>query len=76
MNAHLRFSPTILAVILLSFSACKEEKAASDAGPLGTKISIENAKADVQLDIPKTPKPHDLAGSSRNNVEINNVAYV
>ena len=50
MNALLRFSPTLLAVILFSFSACKEEKAASDAGPLGQKISIADAKADVQLD--------------------------
>jgi glucose/arabinose dehydrogenase len=50
MNALLRFSPTLLAVILFSFSACKEEKSASDAGPLGQKISISNAKADVQLD--------------------------
>jgi glucose/arabinose dehydrogenase len=50
MNALLRFSPTLLAVVLLSFSACKEEKATSDVGPLGQKISIADAKADVQLD--------------------------
>ena len=50
MNALLRFSPRLLAVILFSFSACKEEKAASPSGPLGQKISISNAKADVQLD--------------------------
>jgi len=50
MNALLRFSPTLLAAILLSFSACKEEKAASPSGPLGQKISIADAKADVQLD--------------------------
>jgi glucose/arabinose dehydrogenase len=50
MNALLRFSPRLLAVILLSFSACKEEKAASTSGPLGQKISISDAKADVQLD--------------------------
>jgi glucose/arabinose dehydrogenase len=56
MNALLRFSPTLLAVILLSFSACKEEKAASDAGPLGQKISIADAKADVQLDKLKLPE--------------------
>ena len=56
MNALLRFSPTLLAVILFSFSACKEEKAASDAGPLGQKISISNAKADVQLDKLKLPE--------------------
>jgi glucose/arabinose dehydrogenase len=56
MNALLRFSPTLLAVILFSFSACKEEKAASDTGPLGQKISISNAKADVQLDKLKLPE--------------------
>ena len=56
MNALLRFSPTLLAVILLFFSACKEEKAASDAGPLGQKISIADAKADVQLDKLKLPE--------------------
>jgi glucose/arabinose dehydrogenase len=56
MNALLRFSPTLLAVILLSFSACKEEKAASDVGPLGQKISIADAKADVQLDKLKLPE--------------------
>jgi len=56
MNALIRFSPTLLAVILLSFSACKEEKAASDVGPLGQKISIADAKADVQLDKLKLPE--------------------
>jgi glucose/arabinose dehydrogenase len=56
MNALLRFSPRLLAVILLSFSACKEEKAASDVGPLGQKISIADAKADVQLDKLKLPE--------------------
>jgi glucose/arabinose dehydrogenase len=56
MNALLRFSPTLLAVILFSFSTCKEEKAASNAGPLGQKISISNAKADVQLDKLKLPE--------------------
>ncbi|MEY3648475.1 MAG: hypothetical protein RLZ13_1360 [Bacteroidota bacterium] len=56
MNALLRFSPRLLAVILLSFSACKEEKAASTSGPLGQKISIADAKADVQLDKLKLPE--------------------
>lgn len=56
MNALLRFSPALLAVILLSFSACKEEKAASDARPLGQKISIADAKADVQLDKLRLPE--------------------
>jgi glucose/arabinose dehydrogenase len=56
MNALLRFSPRLLAVILLSFSACKEEKAASTSGPLGQKISISDAKADVQLDKLKLPE--------------------
>jgi glucose/arabinose dehydrogenase len=56
MNALLRFSPTILAVLLLSLSACKEEKATSVAGPLGQKISIADAKADVQLDKLKLPE--------------------
>ncbi len=56
MNALLRFSSTLLAAVLLSFSACKEEKAASDAGPLGTKISIADAKADVQLDKLQLPE--------------------
>jgi glucose/arabinose dehydrogenase len=56
MNALLRFSPTLLAVLLLSISACKEEKATSVAGPLGQKISIADAKADVQLDKLKLPE--------------------
>jgi glucose/arabinose dehydrogenase len=56
MNALLRFSPTLLALILLSFSACKEEKATSARGPLGQKISIADAKADVQLDKLKLPE--------------------
>ena len=56
MNALIRFSPTLLAVILLSFSACKEEKATSASGPLGQKISIADAKADVQLDKLKLPE--------------------
>jgi glucose/arabinose dehydrogenase len=56
MNALLRFSPTLLAVVLLSFSACKEEKATSDVGPLGQKISIADAKADVQLDKLQLPE--------------------
>ena len=56
MNALLRFYPTLLALILLSFSACKEEKAASSSGPLGQKIAIADAKADVQLDKLKLPE--------------------
>ena len=56
MNDLLRFYPTLLAVVLLSFSACKEEKATSDVGPLGQKISISNAKADVQLDKLQLPE--------------------
>jgi glucose/arabinose dehydrogenase len=56
MNALLRFSPTLLAVLLLSLSACKEEKAASASGPLGQKTSIADAKADVQLDKLKLPE--------------------
>ncbi len=56
MNALLRFSPTLLAVVLVSFSACKEEKGASEAGPLGQKISISNAKADIQLDKLQLPE--------------------
>jgi glucose/arabinose dehydrogenase len=56
MNALLRFSPTLLAVLLLSFSACKEEKATSASGALGQKISIADAKADVQLDKLKLPE--------------------
>jgi len=50
MTRLLRLSPTLFAVLLLSFSACKEEKAATPSGSLGEKISIGNAKADVQLD--------------------------
>lgn len=56
MNDLLRFYPTLLAVVLLSFSACKEEKATSDVGPLGQKISIADAKADVQLDKLQLPE--------------------
>ena len=56
MNALLRFPPRLLAVILLSLSACKEEKASSPSGPLGQKISIADAKADVQLDKLRLPE--------------------
>jgi glucose/arabinose dehydrogenase len=56
MTSLLRFSPTLLAVLLLSFSACKEEKATSASGALGQKISIADAKADVQLDKLKLPE--------------------
>ena len=56
MTSLLPFSPTLFAVLLLSFSACKEEKAASASDPLGQKISIADAKADVQLDKLKLPE--------------------
>lgn len=56
MTSLLRFSPTLLAVFLLSLSACKEEKTAATSGPLGQKISIADAKADVQLDKLKLPE--------------------
>jgi len=56
MIALLRFSPTLLAIFLLSLSSCKEEKAASVSGPVGQKISIADAKADVQLDKLKLPE--------------------
>jgi glucose/arabinose dehydrogenase len=56
MTSLLRFSPTLLAVFLLSLSACKEEKAAATSGPIGQKISIADAKADVQLDKLKLPE--------------------
>jgi glucose/arabinose dehydrogenase len=56
MTSLLRFSPTLLAVFLLSLSACKEEKAAATSSPLGQKISIADAKADVQLDKLKLPE--------------------
>ncbi len=56
MNALLRFFPTLLAIFLLSLSACKEEKADSASGPVGQKISITDAKADVQLDKLKLPE--------------------
>ena len=56
MTSLLRFSPTLLAVFLLSLSACKEEKAAAISGPLGQKISIADAKADVQLDKLQLPE--------------------
>jgi glucose/arabinose dehydrogenase len=56
MTRLLRLSPTLFAVLLLSFSACKEEKAATPSGSLGEKISIGNAKADVQLDKLKLPE--------------------
>jgi glucose/arabinose dehydrogenase len=56
MTRLLRLSSSLLAVLLLSFSACKEEKATSDSGPLGQKISIADAKADVQLDKLKLPE--------------------
>lgn len=56
MTSLLRFSPILLAVFLLNLSACKEEKAAATSGPLGQKISIADAKADVQLDKLKLPE--------------------
>ncbi len=56
MTSLLRFYPTLLVVFLLSLSACKEEKAASASGPIGQKISIADAKADVQLDKLKLPE--------------------
>ncbi len=56
MTSLLRFSPTLLAIFLLSLSACKEEKAASNSGPIGQKISIADAKLDVQLDKLKLPE--------------------
>ena len=56
MTSLIRFSTTLLAVCLLSLSACKEEKAASASGPIGQKISIADAKADVQLDKLKLPE--------------------
>jgi hypothetical protein len=56
MTRLLRLSTSLLAVLLLSFSACKEEKATSASGPLGQKISIADAKADVQLDKLKLPE--------------------
>jgi glucose/arabinose dehydrogenase len=56
MTRLLRLSPTLLAVLLFSFSACKEEKATSASGALGQKISITDAKADVQLDKLKLPE--------------------
>lgn len=56
MTSLLRFSPILLVVFLLNLSACKEEKAAATSGPLGQKISIADAKADVQLDKLKLPE--------------------
>ena len=56
MTSLLRFYPTLLVVFLLSLSACKEEKAAATSSPLGQKISIADAKADVQLDKLKLPE--------------------
>lgn len=56
MTSLLRFYPSLLVVFLLSLSACKEEKAAATSGPLGQKISIADAKADVQLDKLKLPE--------------------
>jgi glucose/arabinose dehydrogenase len=56
MTSLLRFYPTLLVVFLLSLSACKEEKTAATSGPLGQKISITDAKADVQLDKLKLPE--------------------
>lgn len=56
MTYLLRLFPTLFAVVLISLSACKEEKAATVNGPLGQKISITDAKADVQLDKLQLPK--------------------
>lgn len=61
MTSHFRFATPLLAVILLSISACKEEKAASNAGSVGEKISLANAKADVQLDKLKLPEGFSIA---------------
>ena len=56
MTSLLRFSPTLLAVFLLCLSSCKDEKAAATSSTLGQKISIANAKADVQLDKLQLPE--------------------
>ena len=45
-----------MVVFLLSLTACKEEKAKIGSGPIGQKISIADAKADVQLDKLKLPE--------------------
>lgn len=56
MTYLLRLFPTLFAVVLLSLSACKEEKVATVSGSLGQKIAITDAKADVQLDKLQLPK--------------------
>lgn len=56
MTSLLRFFPSLLVVFLLSLTACKEEKAKIGSGPIGQKISIADAKADVQLDKLKLPE--------------------
>ena len=56
MTSLHRFYPTLLVVFLLGLSACKEEKTAATSGPIGQKISIADAKADVKLDKLKLPE--------------------
>lgn len=50
-----RFLPTLAAVLVLGVSACTKEKT-NPAAQVGTKISIAEAKASVQLDKLKVPE--------------------
>ena len=56
MIRPLRSLPTLAAVLLLSLFACSEEKSATSTAAVGSKISISEAKADVQLAKLKLPE--------------------
>ncbi len=55
MIRPLRLFPIVASILLLSLFACGEEKSASSTTLVGTKISISEAKADVQLAKLKLP---------------------
>ena len=50
MPRSLRYLPTFTFLLLLSLFACNNEKSATSTTPIGTKISIGEAKADVHLE--------------------------
>jgi len=56
MPRSLRYLPTFIFLLLLSLFACNNEKSATSTTPIGTKISIGEAKADVTLEKIQLPE--------------------
>ena len=56
MPRSLRYLPTFTFLLLLSLFACNNEKSATSTTPIGTKISIGEAKADVHLEKIQLPE--------------------